>query len=242
MLPDVEGEDGFAFDSGDGLAHQRAVLIGGGADGKFLVGGDDEPSPTGAETGRAGLGEVFLEFRESAELSVDRGGEGTGRGVLIVRGQNGPEERVVGVAAGVVADAAADGVGDFAEVGDQGVNVQRGEGGVVLEQVVGVGDVGLVMLAVVDFHRLRVDVRSEGVEGVRQGREGEGHGCDLFFGLNGNAGCERKPMHRPGGASTLRCDLPGGSTPYSAARFSLKNACSISRHSVSSAPPAVSST
>jgi hypothetical protein len=37
------------------------------------------------------------------------------------------------------------------------------------------------MLAVMDFHRLRVDVWSEGVESVGQGREGEGHGCDLFI-------------------------------------------------------------
>jgi hypothetical protein len=67
---------------------------------------------------------------------------------------------VVAVAAGVVAHAAADGLGHLGQVGDEGVDVERREGGVVLEEVVGVGDVGLVVLAVMDFHRLRIDVRA----------------------------------------------------------------------------------
>ena len=39
---------------------------------------------------------------------------------------------------------------------------------VVLERVVKVGDVSLVMLGVMDFHRARVDVRFERVVGVRK--------------------------------------------------------------------------
>ena len=43
------------------------------------------------------------------------------------------------------------------------VDALRREVGVVLQRVVEVRDVGVVMLAVMDFHRLRIDVRLEGV-------------------------------------------------------------------------------
>ncbi len=37
MLPDVEAEDRFALDAGDGLAHERAVLVGGRADAELAT-------------------------------------------------------------------------------------------------------------------------------------------------------------------------------------------------------------
>ena len=67
MFPDVEADDRLTLDAGDGLAHQRAVLVGGRADGQ-LAAVDDEPRPAGAEARGAGLGEVFLELGEAAEL------------------------------------------------------------------------------------------------------------------------------------------------------------------------------
>ena len=79
------------------------------------------------------------------------------------------------MAAGVIAHATADGLGDLREVGDQGVDVQRGERGMVLKEIVGVGDVSLVVLAMVDFHGLRIDVGLEGVRGVGQFREFVSH-------------------------------------------------------------------
>ena len=49
--------------------------------------------------------------------------------------------------------------------------------GVVLQRGVQVGDVGRVVLVVVDLHRLGVDVRLQGPEVVRQGGQGVlGHG------------------------------------------------------------------
>jgi len=42
--------------------------------------------------------------------------------------------------------------------------------GMLVQGVVEIGDVRLMMLAVVDLHRLRVDVRLEGGEVVRQRR------------------------------------------------------------------------
>jgi hypothetical protein len=142
----------------------------------FLSAVDVEPGPAGAEARGAGFGEVFLELGEAAELGVDRRGELALGGAALARADHGPEEGVVAVAAGVVAHAAADGLGHLREVGDQRVDVERGEGGVILEEIVGVGDVGLVVLRVVDFHRLRINVRDEGVVSVGEFREFVGHG------------------------------------------------------------------
>jgi hypothetical protein len=138
-----------------------------------------EPGPAGAEAGGAGLGEVFLELGEAAELRVDRGGELALGGAALARAMTVQKNAWLAVAAGVVADAAADGLGHLAEIGDERVHIERRERRVVLEEIVGVGDVGLVVLAVVDLHRLRVDVRSEGIESVGQFRKFEGHGSDF---------------------------------------------------------------
>src|SRR5258705_3694035 len=76
----------------------------------------------------------------------------------------------------------------------------------LVQRVVEVGDVGLVMLAVVDLHRLRVDVRFEGREIVRQRRKyvsGLGRSRALFFYL-----CHRYDPEKF-----------GFQTPHCAARF-----------------------
>jgi hypothetical protein len=51
VLPDIEAEDGLALDAGDGLAHERAVLVGGGADASFLVGADVRARPSRSRSG-----------------------------------------------------------------------------------------------------------------------------------------------------------------------------------------------
>ena len=56
------------------------------------------------------------------------------------------------------------------EIADQILDRFRGQVGVIFERVVDVGDVSLVMLRVMDLHRARVDVRLEGVVGVREFR------------------------------------------------------------------------
>ena len=84
----------------------------------------------------------------------------------LARPQDRPEEGVVAVAARVVAQAGADRLGDLREVGDERVHVERRQGGLVRQELVGVGDVGLVVLGVVDLHRLCIDVGHQGVVGV----------------------------------------------------------------------------
>src|SRR6185295_3217472 len=79
------------------------------------------------------------------------------------------EEAVVQVAAAVVADRAALVLGDRAEIRDDlldGLAVEVGAG----ERIVGLVHVGLVMLVVMQLHRLLVDVRLERVVVIGKGR------------------------------------------------------------------------
>src|SRR4029079_9784701 len=113
----------------------------------------------------AGVLELLLEGVEAAELLVDRIGERAGRLAAAVGAHDLPEERVVEVAAGVVADGGA--VRDRVEVLEDLLDVLVGplaafEGGV------GLVDVSLVVLVVVDAHRRLVDVGLERVVVVRK--------------------------------------------------------------------------
>src|SRR5690606_35077215 len=113
VLPDIEADDGLALDAGDGLAHQWAVLVGGGADRELLVRADHEPGPAGAEAGGRALAEFFLELGEAAELGVNRRGQLALGGAALAAANDGPAEGVVAVATGIVAHAAADGLGNL---------------------------------------------------------------------------------------------------------------------------------
>ena len=79
------------------------------------------------------------------------------------------------MAAAVVAHGGADRLGQRVEVLDQLLDRLALQLGELLERGVEVVDVGLVVLAVMNLHRLRVDVRLERVERVRQGGEFVGH-------------------------------------------------------------------
>jgi hypothetical protein len=130
------------------------------------VGLDAEPGPAGTEAGRGGVGELLLERVERAEGGVDGVGEvarGAAPPAAAGGGEDLPEERVVGVAAGVVADGGLLVGGEFVEVlEDVDHDGLVGEVG-AFERGVGLGDVGGVVLAVVDLHGLGVDVGLEGV-------------------------------------------------------------------------------
>jgi hypothetical protein len=88
---------------------------------------------------------------------------------------------VVGVPAAVVADGGADILGDGVELGDQDVHVARVCLGVLLQSGVEVGDVGAVVLLVVEAHRLPVHVRLQSVVGVGQFRQLVGHRVSSFL-------------------------------------------------------------
>jgi hypothetical protein len=83
---------------------------------------------------------------------------------------------VVEVPAAVVADRRLDRVGKRRDASADLVDRERGEFRARLERLVEVRDVRLMMLGAMDLHRAGVDHRLEGVVGVGQVGQGEGHG------------------------------------------------------------------
>jgi hypothetical protein len=79
VFPDINAQDWRAFATGDGLAHERAVLVGGGGDAQLLVGADDQPGPAAAEARGTGLFHLGFQLVETAESGIDRIGELAGR-------------------------------------------------------------------------------------------------------------------------------------------------------------------
>jgi hypothetical protein len=135
VLPDVDGEQrGLAFG-------ERGAGVGGVQQVDTAVGVLDQPGPAGAEVGSGGLAEGLLELVEGAELGVDGVGQGAAGLAAAVRAQAVPVEGVVPDLGGVVEDAA----GRLFDDVFQGQVLELG----AWDQVIQVGDVGLVMFAVV---------------------------------------------------------------------------------------------
>ena len=167
VLPDVDAEQ-------RRLAGRDGVVLIGRRDDGEAVGVLDEPGPAGAELVDAGGLEVGLELVERAELGVDRGGQVAARRAAALRAHELPEERVVEVPAAVVAHDAALVLGDLLEVADDVLDRRVGPLR-ALERAVDPVDVGLVVLVVMDPHRLLVDVRLERRVVVGQRRNGVRH-------------------------------------------------------------------
>ena len=70
------------------------------------------------------------------------------------------------MSAAVVAHGGADLFGNFVEMGDQLLDRFVAQAG-PFDRLVQIGDISRVMLIVMDFHRLLVDVRLQGVVGIR---------------------------------------------------------------------------
>src|ERR1035437_1245816 len=118
-----------------------------------------------------GGGELLLELREIAERALDRVGERARRLTAVRLVHQRPEQRVVPVSAAVVAHGGSDGVRDLRHVAAEVVERPAREFGRLLDRGIQVVDVRLMMLAVVDLHRLRIDVRLERVGSVGKGRK-----------------------------------------------------------------------
>src|SRR5690606_21780924 len=99
---------------------------------------------------------------EAAPLLVDGVGQCAAGGAAALRRQTGPEEGVVPDLGCVIENAALGGTDDL----DQVLVLELGAG----DQLVEVGDIGLVVLAVVVIQRFGAHVRGQGVFGERQGR------------------------------------------------------------------------
>ena len=83
------------------------------------------------------------------------------------------------MAAGVVTNCGADVLGDGLEIFQQVFERLGLQIGVAVESLVQVGDVGAVVLVVVNLHSLGVNVGFECVKRVRKRWDGKCHGCFL---------------------------------------------------------------
>ncbi len=117
VFPDVKTEQRRAANSGDGFAHQRAILVGGGTDGQ-LAAFDDQPSPTTTETGGGGVVEDFLQLIKAAEGAIDSRSQFACRCAAATRADDSPEQRVVGMTTTVIAHHAAFVFGHRGQVGN----------------------------------------------------------------------------------------------------------------------------
>src|SRR5262249_9844142 len=120
-----------------------------------------------------------------------------------------PEHGVVGVAAAVVDDRLADVLRHAVDVAEDldGRLVLQVRG--AFEGLVEVVDVGLVVPAVVDLHRHRVDVRLQGVRRVGQRRKGVRHGVILLIGIRLASPTLYAPAERDGKEDAARTGRSG---------------------------------
>jgi hypothetical protein len=90
---------------------------------------------------------------------------------------------VVDVTSAVVADDGADIFGDAGEVGEELFGGLFAEVGILFDGSVEVGDVGLVMLVVMEFHGRFIDGGLESGVVIGKGRKFESHGITplLFY-------------------------------------------------------------
>ena len=101
VLPDVDAVDGGA------AGHQGGVLVREGFDEKFSVFGSTEPSPTASKDAHRAFGHLLFPLFITAKGIVDLLGQFAHRFLSRV-GKGFPEDGVVGVTTGIVADSGAD--------------------------------------------------------------------------------------------------------------------------------------
>jgi hypothetical protein len=168
--------------------HHRAVLVRAGLDRELAVLVDGHEHPARAELASACSVEVVLEFFHAAEIAIDRGQYLAFR-LAAARAHDLPEHGVVGVAAEIVANGDFDAVVERVEIAEHVRHRRRRQLWIGLGETVEVGDEGLVMPVVMDFHRLGVDMGLERSGRISQWRQREGTGWGGGRGRSGGL-CE----------------------------------------------------
>src|SRR5262249_7215768 len=113
VLPHVDAEDRSV------AVHVGAVLVRVALDRELAGGVSDEPAPPAAELADRGLGQLLLEGGVSAEGAGDRVPDAAGRLAAATWTHDRPEDRVVRVAARVVAQDVPDVLGHRADAAQQ---------------------------------------------------------------------------------------------------------------------------
>lgn len=155
MLPHVDAKDG-------NLSANHGILVL-GSDDPQSVAILDQPAPATSLNAQKSLHHGLLEFLQAAPGFGNLSSQSRGAGRIRIRRRGGrqvhPKQRVVDVAAAVELDGSLQGNLRRHVVGSNG-------GGVGLESTVQVGDIGLVMLAVVKLHDLCGDAGLESLDGT----------------------------------------------------------------------------
>ena len=180
MLPDVDPEERHV------VLQPGTVLVRGRVHGEPGA-VPDEPRPTGAETLDAAVVQRRAQLTDVAERVGDRVGQRSGRVAAAARLHDLPEQRVIRVAAAVVADRPLLVFGECVQDAEHLLDRLAVPLG-AFEGLVEIVDVGLMVLPVMDLHRLRVDRRLERVVRVRETGELVGHASpSVWFSSGGYA-------------------------------------------------------
>src|SRR5258708_35239295 len=113
MLPDVDSEDRRQ------PIHVRAVLVGVALDRQLRLLVDYQPGPAASELADRRLLEQLLERVVAAERGLDSVADPALRVAAAARAHDGPEDRMVGMTAGVVADHRSDVLGHLVDAPEQ---------------------------------------------------------------------------------------------------------------------------
>jgi hypothetical protein len=151
VLPYIVAHDGIE------TIHQRAILVGGGYDRERAVRVTCEPDPAGAKAPGSGIVKGGLEPVKGAKGLLDGTGKFAGWLPAAVGLHDLPEQRVIRMTTSIVLHTRANVVGNPAELPQQIINTHTGKRG-VLHDVVQVGNVGGMVLVVMQIHRLRINV------------------------------------------------------------------------------------
>ncbi len=142
--------------------HERIVLVGRRANAKRAVLLFAEPNPTATEPSNSGRLEFRFELVEASERGFDRISEFP-RWLTARLGSNRPPKHtVIEMSAAIIPDRTPDIFGHFSKVRNQRLDGQRFEFG-AFDCIVEFRDISGVVFAVMDFHRLRVEVGFERV-------------------------------------------------------------------------------
>lgn len=141
--------------------HQRIILVRCGCDNELAVLGD-QPRPTGPKPRHPGIRKLLLELVEGPEIAIDRAREFSSRHASALRLHPLPELSVVPVPAAVVSYRSRQ-LGNALENLLDGFLVPFG----ILNRFVKIGDIGSMVLAVMDFHRHFIDIRFQRIVRIR---------------------------------------------------------------------------
>src|SRR5690606_14587349 len=128
---------------------QRGVLIGGAFD-LQLPTIDGQPGPSTSKPGCGSVGKIGLELFKSAQLGIDRGSEFSSRFSASIGLENRPEQGVIPVSAAVISNGSSDRFRDSSQILHQIADRLGCKFRMPFQSLVDIGDIGLVMLGVMD--------------------------------------------------------------------------------------------